>query len=127
MDSVKILKEDFLNTLSYQRKSMSNDISGQIYTDIENDVPSEFKLENWDFNNRIISGTYMLCNYHYEGNALVFIDYLKEERFEMSFNKKFKSNPEIFYLYPGNGVKIINGTEIDVEMDEVSVIIRSLT
>jgi len=99
------------------------DLSGQSFSRIENAVPEDKKVLFWDFENKLIRGCFTLCDYHYDGNALVHVDFLSKEVFEISLNGVFLSNPDFFQLSLGRGQKIKHGDTLELEMTECSIII----
>jgi hypothetical protein len=119
---IKILKENFSERLYFAGNEMGSNLSGQPYLIPENAVPEDAKVLFWDFENKIIQGSYNLCAYQYEENMLVHIDFISKEFFEISLNGTFFSNPEFFQLTLGREYKIKNGDTLQVEMNHHALI-----
>ncbi len=77
---------------------MRNNLSEQPYLIPVNAVPEDAKVLFWCFENKIIQGSYNLCEYQNEENMLVHIDFISKEFFEINLNGTFFSNPEFFQL-----------------------------
>ena len=101
---------------------MGSNLSGQPYLIPVNAVPEDAKVLFWDFENKIIRGSYNLCEYQFEENMLVHIDFISKEFFEINLNGTFFSNPEFFQLTLSREYKIKNGDTLQVEMNHNALI-----
>jgi hypothetical protein len=123
MSIITILKENFINHIHFAREGVNIESIGQNFL---NGVPEDFKVLHWDIENKIIVGSFALCQYHFEDNTLVHIDFLSKETFQISLNGIFNSNPEIFYLSLGKEIQLLQGNPIHVEMSLDSIIIAKI-
>ncbi len=122
MKKIEILKESFVERLYFTGPDMRNNLSEQPYLIPVNAVPEDAKVLFWDFENKIIQGSYNLCEYQYEENMLVHIDFISKEFFEINLNGTFFSNPEFFQLTLSREYKIKNGDALQVEMNHHALI-----
>ena len=61
MKKIEILRENFSERLYFAGNEMGSNLSGQPYLITGNAVLEDAKVLFWDFENKIIQGSYNLC------------------------------------------------------------------